>query len=101
MDITKALQEILWQMDKILLKSGEEVFLEFVEDNDLGRFETTKALGTYEPFLLFRSFCNKLMNYDLLEKSWNVSGNDYRISLNEEWLFIPKKLVKELCKNNG
>ena len=101
MNITKALQEILWQMDKTLLKFGEEAFLEFVEDNDLGRFKTTKTLGTYEPFLLFRSFCNKLMNYDLLEKSWNISGDDYRICLNEEELFIPIELVKELCKNNG
>ena len=100
MDITKALQEILWQMDKILLKSGEKVFLEFVEDNDLGRFETTKILGTYEPFLLFRSFCNQLMNYDLLEKSWTISGDNYRISLNEEWLFVPMELVKEFCKND-
>ena len=101
MDITKTLQEILWQMNKTLLKSGEEVFLEFVEDNDLGRFETTKALGTYEPFLLFRSFCNKLMNYKLLEKSWIISGDYYKISLNEEWLFVPIKLVEEFCKNNG
>lgn len=35
MDITKALQEILWQMNKTLLKFGEETFLEFIDDNDL------------------------------------------------------------------
>lgn len=101
MDITKALQEILWQMNKTLLKFGEETFLEFVDDNGLSNFNTTKTWGTFEPFLLFRSFCSKLMNYKLLEKSWIISGDNYRISLNEEWLLVPKELVKELCKNNG
>ena len=101
MDITKALQEILWQMDKTLLKFGEETFLEFIDDNDLSHFETTKDLGTYEPFPLFRSFCSKLMNYKLLEKSWIISGDYYRISLNEEWLLVPRGLVKEFCQNDG
>ena len=101
MDITKALQEILWQMNKTLLKFGEETFLEFIDDNDLSHFETTKDLGTYDPFLLFRYFCSKLMNYKLLEKSWVISGDYYRISLNEEWLSSPKELVEEFCQNNG
>ena len=100
MDITKALQEILWQMDKTLLKFGEKVFLEFIEDNDLFYF-TTKTSKTYKPFILFRSFCNKLMNYKLLEKSWIILGDNYKISLGEEWLFVPKKLVEEFCKNDG
>jgi hypothetical protein len=41
------------------------------------------------------------MNYKLLEKSWGNSGDYYKISLNEEWLFVPKELVEEFCKNNG
>lgn len=56
-EITKVLQEIIWQMDFALLKYGEDYFMEFIEDNDLNRFYSDLNLDEYEDgFALFRSF---------------------------------------------
>ena len=66
-EITKVLQEIIWQMDFALLKHGEDYFMEFIDDNDLGYFFSDLYLDDYKDgFTLFRRFCSKMLVFDVL-----------------------------------
>lgn len=95
-EITKVFQEIIWQMDFALLKYGEDYFMEFIDDNDLGRFCSDLYLDEYEDaFTLFRSFCSKMLVFDILFDSWKEENEHYVIFSGTERLYIKKSTVEE------
>lgn len=95
-EITKVLQEIIWQMDFALLKHGEDYFMEFIDDNDLGHFYSDLYLDEYKDgFALFRSFCSKMLVFDALLDSWKEENEQYVIFSGTERLCIKKSTVEE------
>lgn len=95
-EITKVLQEIIWQMDFTLLKHGENYFMEFIEDNDLAHFYSDLNLDEYKDgFALFRSFCSKMLLFDTLLSSWKEENEQYVIFSGTERLCIKKSIVEE------
>lgn len=95
-EITKVLQEIIWQMDFTLLKHGEDYFMEFIRDNDLAQFYSDLNFNEYEDaFTLFRSFCSKMLVFDTLLNSWEEEKEQYVIFSGTEKFYIKKSTVEE------
>lgn len=95
-EITKVLQEIIWQMDFTLLKHGEDYFMDFIQDNDLDYFYSDLNSNEYEDgFALFRSFCSKMLVFDILLNSWREENERYVIFSGTEKLYIKKSTVEE------
>ena len=95
-EITKVLQEIICQMDFILLKHGEDYFMEFIKDNDLAYFYSVLNPDEIKDgFVLFRNFCSKMLIFDTLLSSWKEENEQYVIFSGTERIYIKKSIVEE------